>query len=107
MGDAQHAWWDASGQLVCGIHGATFRPTDGHCTAGPCAGAALEPLIVEQETPSTVRVFASSALQLPSPASLRLGAAAPRATALLRPDDERSPPDETRTHDADPQHDDP
>ena len=30
--------------LVCSTHGALFRPEDGYCVAGPCAGAFLEPV---------------------------------------------------------------
>lgn len=29
--------------LLCAGHGALFRPLDGVCVAGPCAGRALEP----------------------------------------------------------------
>jgi nitrite reductase/ring-hydroxylating ferredoxin subunit len=29
--------------ILCGAHGALFRPADGVCVAGPCAGKALEP----------------------------------------------------------------
>lgn len=29
--------------LCCGIHGAMFRPDDGFCVSGPCAGAYLTP----------------------------------------------------------------
>lgn len=30
-------------RILCGGHGALFRLEDGVCTAGPCAGRALEP----------------------------------------------------------------
>ena len=30
--------------LVCGKHGALYRPEDGECVAGPCPGARLRPL---------------------------------------------------------------
>lgn len=30
-------------RLLCAGHGALFRPEDGVCTAGPCAGEALKP----------------------------------------------------------------
>ena len=35
--------------ILCSSHGALFRPRDGLCVAGPCAGKSLEhwPLIVE------------------------------------------------------------
>jgi nitrite reductase/ring-hydroxylating ferredoxin subunit len=29
--------------IVCSTHGALFRPSDGLCLAGPCAGLALTP----------------------------------------------------------------
>ena len=28
--------------LLCGTHGALFRPEDGYCVSGPCAGDSLE-----------------------------------------------------------------
>jgi nitrite reductase/ring-hydroxylating ferredoxin subunit len=30
--------------LICSTHGALFEPNDGFCVAGPCRGAALQPL---------------------------------------------------------------
>jgi nitrite reductase/ring-hydroxylating ferredoxin subunit len=33
--------------LLCAGHGALFRPADGVCVAGPCAGEALRPWPVE------------------------------------------------------------
>ena len=30
--------------LICSTHGALFEPGTGHCVAGPCRGASLEPL---------------------------------------------------------------
>ena len=32
--------------LVCGEHGALYRPDDGVCVAGPCRGARLRPVPV-------------------------------------------------------------
>lgn len=32
--------------LVCSTHGARFRPGDGHCVSGPCAGRGLIPVAV-------------------------------------------------------------
>lgn len=29
--------------LLCRTHGALFRPADGYCVAGPCAGRSLTP----------------------------------------------------------------
>ena len=38
---------DPSGRyLQCATHGALFRPEDGYCLRGPCAGDALEALPV-------------------------------------------------------------
>ena len=40
-------FFDASGRyLMCGTHGAVFRPEDGFCIEGPCAGCALEPVAI-------------------------------------------------------------
>ncbi len=35
--------------LVCSTHGALFEPSTGHCVAGPCRGASLEPLQVREQ----------------------------------------------------------
>jgi nitrite reductase/ring-hydroxylating ferredoxin subunit len=35
--------------ILCGSHGALFRPADGLCLAGPCAGKALAPWPVRLE----------------------------------------------------------
>ncbi len=32
--------------LMCGTHGAVFRPEDGICIDGPCAGNALAPVAI-------------------------------------------------------------
>lgn len=38
-------FFDISGlYLVCATHGAIFEPRSGSCVAGPCRGAALEPV---------------------------------------------------------------
>lgn len=34
--------------LVCGHHGARYRPESGDCFAGPCAGGRLTALLVEE-----------------------------------------------------------
>ncbi len=42
---------DHSGRyLQCATHGALFRPEDGYCLRGPCAGDALEalPVVVKE-----------------------------------------------------------
>ena len=40
---------DGGGHLVCQEHGARYRPGDGLCVAGPCAGSRLRPLAVRVE----------------------------------------------------------
>lgn len=38
---------DAGGEFIqCATHGALFRPQDGYCVRGPCAGQALQALPV-------------------------------------------------------------
>lgn len=38
-----HQFYDLSGAfLQCATHGALFRPEDGYCVRGPCAGESLE-----------------------------------------------------------------
>lgn len=34
--------------LICATHGALFQPRDGFCVAGPCRGASLQQLRVEE-----------------------------------------------------------
>ena len=34
--------------LVCSTHGATFEPSTGLCVAGPCRGARLEAIAIEE-----------------------------------------------------------
>ena len=44
------AFFDAQRRfLVCRTHGAQFRPADGFCVAGPCAGRSLTPAPVRVE----------------------------------------------------------
>ncbi|MCA1779893.1 MAG: Rieske 2Fe-2S domain-containing protein [Xanthomonadaceae bacterium] len=38
---------DDTGNLVCAAHGAVFEVGTGHCVSGPCLGAALKPIKVE------------------------------------------------------------
>jgi nitrite reductase/ring-hydroxylating ferredoxin subunit len=33
--------------IICGGHGALFRPVDGLCVSGPCQGLSLEPWPIE------------------------------------------------------------
>jgi nitrite reductase/ring-hydroxylating ferredoxin subunit len=47
FGDA-HFFDDDYDALVCCHHGARYRPDDGVCTAGPCAGARLTALRIEE-----------------------------------------------------------
>lgn len=52
-------FWDAEGRFLnCTMHGALFRPDDGLCVAGPCAGKSLRRL--------PVLVAPSGAVLLPS-----------------------------------------
>jgi nitrite reductase/ring-hydroxylating ferredoxin subunit len=46
-------FFDRGGELLlCGTHGALFRPDDGFCVRGPCAGKSLRPadIVVEHGT---------------------------------------------------------
>lgn len=46
-----HQFLDTAGELIqCATHGALFRPQDGHCVRGPCAGQALQalPVVIEE-----------------------------------------------------------
>jgi len=47
FGDA-HYFDDAFDALVCCHHGARYRPESGECVAGPCRGARLTPLALEE-----------------------------------------------------------
>ena len=43
-------FFEATGlYLVCSTHGAIFEPSDGLCVAGPCRGARLEAIAVEEQ----------------------------------------------------------
>ncbi|MGH8751965.1 MAG: Rieske (2Fe-2S) protein [Burkholderiales bacterium] len=43
-------FFDDSGvYLICASHGATYQPATGFCVAGPCRGASLERLAVEEK----------------------------------------------------------
>jgi nitrite reductase/ring-hydroxylating ferredoxin subunit len=43
-------FFEASGlYLVCSTHGALFHPDSGVCVAGPCRGAQLEPLQLQEK----------------------------------------------------------
>lgn len=43
--------------IQCAIHGALFRPEDGYCLRGPCAGQSLESLPVAVSSDGRVRVI--------------------------------------------------
>jgi nitrite reductase/ring-hydroxylating ferredoxin subunit len=47
FGDA-HFFDEAYDALVCCHHGARYRPESGKCFDGPCAGASLTPLVLEE-----------------------------------------------------------
>jgi nitrite reductase/ring-hydroxylating ferredoxin subunit len=40
--------FNALGEIECHAHGARFDPETGACTGGPCPGAALQPVCVEE-----------------------------------------------------------
>ena len=48
--------------IICSVHGATYEPLSGHCNGGPCAGARLTPLRVE-ERDAQVYWYPSSDIQ--------------------------------------------
>lgn len=51
-------FFDAQGYLVCAMHGALYDANDGQCVAGPCVGARLLALRVEErETPAGPVVY--------------------------------------------------
>nr|WP_279347249.1 Rieske 2Fe-2S domain-containing protein [Govania unica] len=39
----------AGDEFICSSHGARFRPLDGFCTLGPCAGAWLRGVLIHVE----------------------------------------------------------
>jgi len=46
----ENRFFDADGEyLMCGTHGAVFRPEDGHCIDGPCQGRALARVTISVE----------------------------------------------------------
>lgn len=46
----ENRFFDAAGRhLMCRTHGATFRPEDGVCVAGPCVGQVLVPVALRRE----------------------------------------------------------
>jgi nitrite reductase/ring-hydroxylating ferredoxin subunit len=51
---AKSAMSDDGRFLLCHQHGALYRPQDGRCFAGPCAGTSLEVLPVREEPDGTL-----------------------------------------------------
>jgi naringenin degradation protein FdeD len=46
----EHRFFDADGEyLMCGTHGAVFRPEDGQCIDGPCKGRVLTRVAIKIE----------------------------------------------------------
>ena len=41
--DVERRW------LICSTHGALYEPATGHCVSGPCQGASLVPLPVNEQ----------------------------------------------------------
>jgi nitrite reductase/ring-hydroxylating ferredoxin subunit len=51
-------FFDRSGEhLLCGTHGALFRPQDGLCVRGPCLGHSLQPAPIHVEDGAIVLSF--------------------------------------------------
>ena len=44
-----------SGNILCATHGAEFRPQDGTCLLGPCAGARLQRVEISREADGLLR----------------------------------------------------
>lgn len=55
---------DAKLYLMCSTHGATFEPDTGACVGGPCRGARLEAIAVEERAEG---VFIADPPELPPP----------------------------------------
>lgn len=52
-------FFDRTGALLlCGTHGALFRPDDGVCVAGPCVGHRLAPVALSIENGALVVALA-------------------------------------------------
>ncbi len=47
--------------LLCHQHGALYRPGDGRCIAGPCAGESLAALDVREESDGSLSVASGTA----------------------------------------------
>lgn len=52
-----HRYLTRDGEFIlCASHGALFRPVDGLCVAGPCAGRSLTPWLVRIEGADLVTI---------------------------------------------------
>jgi len=51
---------EAGRYLVCSAHGARFRPEDGRCVSGPCAGEGLEAVPAEVDAAGQLTVPAEA-----------------------------------------------
>jgi nitrite reductase/ring-hydroxylating ferredoxin subunit len=57
-------FFDAEGRyLICATHGALYEPASGICVAGPCRGARLVPLMV-QEVDQHIRLVPMDGIHL-------------------------------------------
>ena len=46
----ENRFFDSANEfLMCGTHGAVFRPEDGYCFEGPCSGRSLARITLEAE----------------------------------------------------------
>ena len=48
---------DDGTHLLCHQHGALYRPSDGRCVVGPCAGESLVPVDVEEAADGSLHFF--------------------------------------------------
>jgi nitrite reductase/ring-hydroxylating ferredoxin subunit len=43
-------FWDSDKRfIICAVHGALYEPSDGLCVGGPCVGARLLPIALEEK----------------------------------------------------------
>jgi nitrite reductase/ring-hydroxylating ferredoxin subunit len=55
--------------IVCASHGALYRPQDGVCVSGPCRGASLIPIAVEESAGGVFWLASGRARPLDPPAT--------------------------------------
>jgi nitrite reductase/ring-hydroxylating ferredoxin subunit len=61
-------FWDQDKRfIICSVHGALYEPSDGRCVGGPCVGARLTPITL-QERGGQVYWYPSDQFQ-PKPSS--------------------------------------